>query len=161
MFSHFHILTISHCFPCCSCPAVRACVLFRVMCTEEARGKHISTSLMRAIKRFPKRHGLCRLHCNELTVICWDCCTATATTCTASYMSAASVCKPNTEERIKRLTWRSYSQYQATWIFTRLKKVNNVLLKTQHQIVAQILRYASFMMQRIVNILWHSLYMGS
>ncbi|KAF3849961.1 hypothetical protein F7725_019680 [Dissostichus mawsoni] len=40
----------------------------------------------------PKRHGLWRLHCRELTVICCDCCTATATTCTASYISAASVC---------------------------------------------------------------------
>lgn len=48
---------------------------------------------MRLMKRPPKRHGLWRLHCSELTVICCDCCTATATTCTASYISAASVCK--------------------------------------------------------------------
>lgn len=64
----------------------------KVLCMLR-RGKGASTSLMRAMKRFPKRQGLCRLHCNELTVICWDCCTATATTCTASYISAASVCK--------------------------------------------------------------------
>lgn len=53
----------------------------------------VHTSLMRFMKRVPKRHGLWRLHCRELTVICCDCCTATATTCTASYISAASVCK--------------------------------------------------------------------
>lgn len=61
---------------------------------RRGKGWEAPTSLMRAMKRFPKRQGLCRLHCNELTVICWDCCTATATMCTASYMSAASVCKP-------------------------------------------------------------------
>lgn len=60
------------------------------------KGRRPGTSLMRVMKRPPKRHGLWRLHCRELTVICCDCCTATATTCTASYISAASVCK--TEE---------------------------------------------------------------
>lgn len=67
-------------------------------------GREADTSLMRAMKRFPKRQGLCRLHCNELTVICWDCCTATATTCTASYISAASVCKPKYKEK-EQSTW--------------------------------------------------------
>lgn len=65
----------------------------------EGEGSEAPTSLMRAMKRFPKRQGLCRLHCNELTVICWDCCTATATMCTASYMSAASVCRPVSREK--------------------------------------------------------------
>lgn len=49
------------------------------------------TSLMRLMKRVPKRHGLWRLHCSELTVICGNCWTATDTTWTASYISAASV----------------------------------------------------------------------
>ena len=50
-----------------------------------------STSLMSVMKRLPKRQGLWRLHWSELTVIWGDCWTATATTCTASYIRAASV----------------------------------------------------------------------
>lgn len=69
------------------------CLLLLCVEVRCGAGRGASTSLMRPMKRFPKRQGLCRLHCNELTVICWDCCTATATTCTASYISAASVCK--------------------------------------------------------------------
>lgn len=52
----------------------------------------VATSLKRFMKRGPKRQGLCRWHCRELTVIWvarWD---ATATIKTASYISAASVC---------------------------------------------------------------------
>lgn len=67
---------------------------------------------MRAMKRFPKRQGLCRLHCNELTVICWDCCTATATTCTASYISAASVCKPRQKQEKQIVINMEYSTQQ-------------------------------------------------
>ncbi|TNN62363.1 hypothetical protein EYF80_027374 [Liparis tanakae] len=55
------------------------------------------------MKRPPKRHGLWRLHCRELTVICCDCCTATATTCTASYIRAASVCR---QEGLLLCFWR-------------------------------------------------------
>lgn len=94
------LLSIFICFPEC------IGVLYEGTLQAEGRpewwaGREAPTSLMRAMKRFPKRQGLCRLHCNELTVICWDCCTATATTCTASYISAASVykSKKNTRER--------------------------------------------------------------
>lgn len=66
----------------------------QIPCQRSGQGAHWwpRTSLMRLMKRPPKRQGLWRLHCRELTVICCDCCTATATTCTASYISAASVC---------------------------------------------------------------------
>lgn len=127
LFSPFYILTVSPWLSCCPYHAARLDALLGVVvCSEEAGGEQISTSLMRAMKRFPNRHGLCRLHCNELTVICGDCCTATATTCTASYMSAASVCKP-TEERIKWLNRRSNKHCQTTWIFTQLKHFINYL----------------------------------
>lgn len=56
------------------------------------------TSLIRLIKRVPKRQGLCLLHCKELTVIWGNCWTPTDTTCTASYIRAASVWKPRTRK---------------------------------------------------------------
>ena len=49
-------------------------------------------SLIRFINLGPRRHGLCRWHCRELTVnweARWE---AMATTYTASYIRAASVC---------------------------------------------------------------------
>lgn len=50
------------------------------------------TSLKRFMKRGPKRQGLWRWHCRELTVIWVARCDATATMNTASYIKAASVC---------------------------------------------------------------------
>lgn len=50
-------------------------------------------SLIRFINLGPRRHGLCRWHCRELTVSCearWE---AMATMYTASYIRAASVCR--------------------------------------------------------------------
>lgn len=49
-------------------------------------------SLIRFINRGPRRHGLCRWHCRELTVSCEARCEAMATMYTASYIRAASVC---------------------------------------------------------------------
>lgn len=57
---------------------------------------------MRLMKRVPKRQGLWRLHCSELTVICGNCWTATDTTCTASYISAASVWNQSEITTMKR-----------------------------------------------------------
>lgn len=58
------------------------------------------TSLKRFMKRGPKRQGLWRWHCRELTVIWvarWD---ATATMYTASYIKAASVCSGCSERKL-------------------------------------------------------------
>lgn len=68
------------------------------------------TSLIRLIKRVPKRQGLCRLHCKELTVIWGNCCTPTDTTCTASYMRAASVWKASKKE-----IWNQYNMWNPWW----------------------------------------------
>lgn len=107
--SSYYLALALFTFSLCLASWEHMCFVWRCrVCLERLKwraGREAPTSLMRAMKRFPKRQGLCRLHCNELTVICWDCCTATATTCTASYMSAASVCKPM--HRGAKLTWRT------------------------------------------------------
>lgn len=49
-------------------------------------------SRMRLVNRGPRRQGLCRWHCSELTASWGARCAARATACTASNISAASVC---------------------------------------------------------------------
>lgn len=62
------------------------------------------TSLKRFMKRGPKRQGLWRWHCRELTVIWVARCDATATMNTASYIKAASVCGGGRERKMCFLT---------------------------------------------------------
>lgn len=87
------------------------------------------TSLKRFMKRGPKRQGLWRWHCRELTVIWvarWD---ATATMNTASYIKAASVCGGasgrKTLIRISHHTQRTHVKHTTTQRSKILRRKGN------------------------------------
>lgn len=71
---------------------------FLVLC--DPRPYLTPTSLKRFMKRGPKRQGLWRWHCRELTVIWVARCEATATMNTASYIKAASVCGGGSQRKM-------------------------------------------------------------
>lgn len=68
----------------------------RTLGPAELQKERALASLIRFMNLGPRRQGLCRWHCRELTASWAARWAATATTCTASYISAAAACGRHT-----------------------------------------------------------------